>query len=830
MTSRSSLAHHIDFFEAGRIAGWITDLHAPFTPLSIDLWLDDEYLGRYLADLPRPDVAEAKGLPANAIRTGFDIALPNVMKPGQVRRLRLCHPGRSESLIGRDLLMVERFELIRQAEQVAAMLRVGATGTVPQIAPELLQLLMPQWLQSLRQRYATGRELVWEQAETWSAPVLASEQAIVDVIVPVYGGYAETLACIRSVLRARAMTQFELVVINDCSPDLLLKNALRQLAAVEGFTLLENDLNLGFVGTVNRGMRLHPERDVVLLNSDTLVPPGWLDRMQAAAHSQSNMGTVTPFSNRATILSLPCPLMDNDMPIGMDVAGMDELCKGVNAGVVVDIPTAIGFCMYIRREVLQTIGLFDEARWGKGYAEENDFSIKAAGLGWRNVAACDVFVQHHGSVSFGAAKSERLQQNLEKLNAMYPDYPARVQAFIAADPLREARARVNLALLQRTAPRFILHVMHGWGGGVEVAVRDVCERLATDNEAALILRADAHGNMLLSLPCGGLPLSYAPGTAKSHVIQDMRSLGIWHMHIHQTVGLPHWVWQIAAALKVRYDFTLHDYFSVCPRINFVNVDGQFCGQPELQQCESCVSEHTLPTQTRSLYRELGGTVQAWRTFHLRNLKNARTVFAPSQDTAGRISKYTKLPQMRHQPHPEIAINVKPSKQVKKGALRVAVIGAIGLHKGLKLFLETAQYAQSQAIELEFVVVGYTSDDAAFTSLNNVEILGEYAQGQLPGLLKETGCTVALFLSIWPETFSYTLSEAWRAGLCPVVTDLGAQAERVKREKFGVIISPVSQPKEVVAACVKAGNVSRSKNRTIEVASYVQFVADYYRLA
>ena len=127
------------------------------------------------------------------------------------------------------------------------------------------------------------------------------------------------------------------------------------------------------------------------------------------------------------------------------------------------------------------------------------------------------------------------------------------------------------------------------------------------------------------------------------------------------------------------------------------------------------------------------------------------------------------------------------------------------------------------------MVGYTCDDAAYAALSNVKILGAYKPEQLAGLLADSGCTGALFLSIWPETFSFTLSEAWRAGLVPVVTNLGAQAERVKREKVGLTISPASEPEDVVAACMRAGTGTRPKKKTIAGAAYDPLLPGYYAL-
>ena len=129
---------------------------------------------------------------------------------------------------------------------------------------------------------------------------------VVDVVVPVYKGLGDTQRCIRSVLASGCSAAFELVVINDASPEPEVTQWLRDLAAAEPrVLLLENAENLGFVGTVNRGMSIHPDRDVLLLNSDTEVANDWLDRLQRSAYSDRRVASVTPFSNNATICSYP---------------------------------------------------------------------------------------------------------------------------------------------------------------------------------------------------------------------------------------------------------------------------------------------------------------------------------------------------------------------------------------------------------------------------------------------------------------------------------------------------------------------------------------------
>ena len=266
---------------------------------------------------------------------------------------------------------------------------------------------------------------------------------MVDVIIPVYKGLQQTRACIESVLRYGQSTPIEIVVIDDASPEPAIGACLREFAGRERITLLRNEENRGFVHSVNRGMSLHPDRDVVLLNSDTEVANDWLDRLRSCAHGAADIGTVTPFSNNATICSYPFEGWTGGVPGTLGLAALDRIFAGTNAARAVDLPTAVGFCMYVRRDCLQRTGLFDEQRFGRGYGEENDFCMRAAKSGWRNVLAADVFVFHEGAVSFSEERFALMRAASQVLLDAHPDYLEKVRQFIVADPARPFRSAID---------------------------------------------------------------------------------------------------------------------------------------------------------------------------------------------------------------------------------------------------------------------------------------------------------------------------------------------------------------------------------------------------
>ena len=298
----------------------------------------------------------------------------------------------------------------------------------------------------------------------------------VEVVVPVYGALDCTLACLESVV-ADLPGWARIHVVDDASPDPAVGEALRRLADEGRITVDTNATNLGFPASANIGMRHDPVRDVVLLNSDTLLPPGWLESLREAAYAAPSIGTATPLSNDATILSYPSNEHENAIPDLPETMQLNALCHTANAGQVVDIPSAVGFCVYIRRDCLNATGMLREDIFAQGYGEENDFCIRSRHLGWRHVAVPGVFVAHVGGRSFGAAKRHLIERNMRRVNQLHPGYDELIAHFLRTDPLADARRRIDMARWKqlRCGARAVLLVTHGRDGGVR---RHVAERAA----------------------------------------------------------------------------------------------------------------------------------------------------------------------------------------------------------------------------------------------------------------------------------------------------------------------------------------------------------------
>lgn len=283
------------------------------------------------------------------------------------------------------------------------------------------------------------------------APQGIHKDSTVDVLVPVYQGTHDTLACLHSLIQAQHQNQtpHQIIVLDDASPETALVNALRVLAEQRLITYMRQPTNLGFIRNMNRGMALHPDRDVVWVNADTLVHGDWLDRLHATAYSANDIASVTPFTNNGELMSFPDIRKKAPMPTAETLALQDQVASLLNQPAV-ELPVGCGFCFYHRRDAIADVGYLDEATLKRGYGEETDWCLRATSKGWRHMGATNIVVAHRGGSSFGLEKALRVQQNNQIIAQRYPSAKKTYERFVAADPLKTARENLQNALPQST--------------------------------------------------------------------------------------------------------------------------------------------------------------------------------------------------------------------------------------------------------------------------------------------------------------------------------------------------------------------------------------------
>lgn len=613
------------------------------------------------------------------------------------------------------------------------------------------------------------------EAPSAEIPLTPPDQPV-DIIVPVYRGLEEARICLESVLSSQITTSFRLVVIFDAGPEVEVINYLRDLAAhVPQMLLLENAHNLGFVATVNRGMALDQARDVVLLNSDTEVANDWLDRLRSAAYSGQRVGSVTPLSNNATICSYPRFCHANKLPRELDTASLDLLCARTNRGRRTTIPTGVGFCMYIRRDCLAETGSFDVENFGKGYGEENDFCMRALKADWTHLLALDTFVRHEGGVSFGDSKKLREQEAFEKLRNIHPQYESLVQQHVAEDPARSARLAVDVARIRAAARPVILFVTHARGGGTERHVRELAEEIS-DVAITLVVRPGTGGIVTiewLSRDEEDFCLSFRLPDDFDALAEILVALGVVHIHFHHLLGIAPEIWGLPQRLAVSFDYTAHDHYAICPQISLTGRDNRYCGEQGLDQCVACLKQSPASH---------GIGIVEWRRNYRQFLRQARHIFAPSQDAAAHLKNRFPELDIVVVEHPDLAGITLPIPAAKPfeadRPLKIAAIGALSAIKGADLLEEVALVAAQQNMLLEFHLLGFGYRSLATQPKAALSVHGGYREEDLAALLDWLKPDLVWFPALWPETYSYTLSASLKAGLPVVAPNLGAFPERL----------------------------------------------------
>ncbi len=623
----------------------------------------------------------------------------------------------------------------------------------------------------------------------------------VAVIVPVYAGLEETLACLESVLATTDPADTELIVIDDASPDRALKAVLKDLAVARRITLVVNAENRGYPHAVNRGLERNEGRDVVLLNADAEVYGDWLQRLRRAAYSSPQIATVTPFSNHGSMMSYPSATdADVERDLGVE---FDTRFRRLNAGRTIDLPSGAGFCLYIKGACVDQIGLLDEDSFGRGYGEENDFCLRAGDAGWRHAGALDVFVRHRGGLSFGALKGLLIDHNLKTLYRRYPAYRRAIRRFLTSDPLGPVRRIVDEQRLVASPVPSALLITLALGGGVEhhtalrtaalqaMGMRVLTLRPHTARNAAgrcrLTVEGEAYHSLVYDLP-----------KAMESLIALLSRSGVEKVEIHHSLGLDPIVLDLAHGLGAPYDVYIHDYSWICPRITLTDANDQYCREPPVEACERCVA-----LNGRDIEEDI--SVGDLRRRTARVLAGATRVIAPTADAARRLQRY--VPTVRPEVTPwEPAPRPVPTTGGSVAAgrpVRVIVIGAIGEHKGYRRLLECARDAAARGLPLEFVVVGWTQDDYALFESGRAFVTGRFEIGEVEALLAREDGDVAFLPSVWPETWCYALTQMLRSGLPVVAFDLGAMSERLSGMDRARLLPPHLETPAINSALLSA---------------------------
>lgn len=638
----------------------------------------------------------------------------------------------------------------------------------------------------------------------------------VDIVVPIYNAYDYTVECIKSILNTTDLNKNTLVLINDKSPDekiLPMLYNFKNENQDKKIVVLENEQNMGFVKTVNKGMR-YSSNDVILLNSDTEVTKNWIEKLQDAAYSNPFVATVTPLTNNGTICSVPNFGVDNELPKNMNLESYAEMIEKVSKSRYPELTTGNGFCLYIKRNVIDELGLFDDETFGKGYGEENDFCYRALDHGYTNILCDNTFIYHKGTQSFKKenlteTRAQLIESHMKLLRDKHPIYVQKTDNFIANNPLRDIQENIdiNIKLFEK---RRILYLVNEWEenmemtGGTSLHIKDLIEKNLESKIASFVLAPDKFdltrfklylytedvsreiANFKTDIQNYG-QINYTNQTYEKMIKTIFDSFKIDILHVH------HFLFQtfdsIYEAKKrgIYSIITLHDLYMSCPSINMVYKD-KFCEVDKDKDCSKCL---------KMRYGVNSDILENWRKTCRNVLEKFDRIIVPSENTKKQYNKVYKDLQIEVVEHGVKILETKAnSEKIQKDTFDIAFVGAMAVHKGSNILKSLIKECNNPKIKIH--LFGKSEDKSLEQNQSNYIFHGKYKRGELPQLLIDNNIDLVCMFTPWPETYSYTLTECYMAKIPVLAFDIGAVGDRIKQDKLGWTIEYPQDTKNIIS--------------------------------
>ena len=638
----------------------------------------------------------------------------------------------------------------------------------------------------------------------------------VDVIVPVYNAYEHLQKCVNSLMLYTDLTRHRVLLLNDCSTDERVKSYLDAINH-EHIVVVHNKNNLGFSANINQGIAMS-EHDVVFLNSDTIVTPRWLEKLQNCAYTDETIATVTPLSNSATICSVPTFCEDNILPSGVSVNDMAELVETCSLKQYPTIPVAHGFCMYVKRTVINLIGGLNAAVFQRGYGEENDFCFRAEEMGFHHVMCDDTFIYHAGTASFiSQDKKKLIQEHNKYLFENYPVQMRKIEDYCKGNPNHIVQDNVStrlriMQILKNRRKTILYQVQSDFRegtfdpvGGTQLHVKDLTEGLCDRYNIVVAARDQKWLNVTLYSENKEVRLRFFIGEATDYMPfrskkfrkiydQIIALFEVDIIHVHHVCGLTLELYYAGEAAGVPIVTTLHDFYYLCPSIKMMDYTNKLClYEDQVERCAVCLrkKKNIMPSLDY---------IHEWRQNHLEVLKLSETIIVPSESTKTIILQYypevkDKMRVIGHGLKPFTQDQEMPETR-KSSTFNIAFLGGVGSPaKGGDIICEMIKHGNKNIHWYVFGTMGHCN--LMMLEQDNYTKVGQYKREDLPQLMKKYEIDLVGILPIWLETFCYTLSESALCGVPVIASDIGAISERIHADCYGWIVKQNSNWKEIL---------------------------------
>lgn len=621
------------------------------------------------------------------------------------------------------------------------------------------------------------------------------------IIIPIFNAVESLECCLKSVLEHTTYPA-RLILINDASADSRVAMILEKYKGLKLVEVLENKINLGFTRTVNKGIKLAGKADVILLNSDTIVTPRWVENLRYAVYSSAKIATATPVSDNAGAFSVPEINQPNKIPSWLEHNEYARAITQTSSRLFPSVPTGNGFCLYIRRDCLCEVGVFDETAFPRGYGEENDFCMRALQAGWNHVVDDRTIVYHKRSASFGEEKTELSAAGRDRIAQRYPEYGCLTSVFWERSDFLAIRYRIRCLFHNQIdsaigKPR-ILYVISTQTGGTPQTNGDLMYGVRNEYDTWLLqcnssvmqlLQVTEYSNSHL---VESYTLQYPIDVVTHRSNEYDYILATWLVKFSiELVHVRHIAWHslgfftVCQRLSIPVVFSFHDFYTVCPTVNLLDGDLRYCGGTctavTENDCKSGLWSKNKVPQLKQRW------IKQWQIMlgsALRQCDAFVTTSSSAYEVVVKTFSFLKAADFRIIPHGRsfdsmLMLGMRPLFEKR---IKILVPGNINEAKGALII--SALHDIDRFKLLEFHILGN-----AISSLTGRHIIrhGSYQRSQFAQKVDAIRPHFGAIFSICPETYCHTLSELWSVGIPVFVFDFGAVAERIRKTGGGWIL-------------------------------------------
>jgi tetratricopeptide (TPR) repeat protein/GT2 family glycosyltransferase/glycosyltransferase involved in cell wall biosynthesis len=756
----------IDSWENNRIKGWIIPDNHTGTA-NVDVCIDDIFYGSIAADLPRQDLTKY-GL-GNG-HNGFEIRLPFALGNDKKYKINLTFSGTQQNL---------------------------------QKSPISLNFAAKEFEEHRNRRSLQFSGLARGNSSDFNIRGIT-------IVIPIFNAYEELRRCLLSVIEHTSIDA-RLLLVDDASTDERMSSLLEWATTYSNIDVVRNDRNLGYTKTINRGIELAGDRDIVLLNSDTMVAPRWLQNLKIAAYHEPDIATVTAMSDNAGAFSVPDLGRANQLPNWLNFAEVARSISYHSATLYPDVPTGNGFCLYIRRAVFNDIGMFDEEAFPRGYGEENDFCMRALRAGWRHIIDDRTIVRHVRSASFQGEKAALYESGRKVVDDRYPEYKMLTKVFTKSPEIHSARYFVRKLFETNNTDRKpvltrILFVISTQTGGTPQTNEDLMKGVS-DRYHPFLLQCNSREIALYDtscqpyLVCEKIELD-TQITAATHrspqydsivtsllIRYNIELLHVRHLAWH-SLSLP----KLAKRLGIPVIFSLHDFYTICPTVNLLDDNKVFCGgkcsstegkcDVELWQNNLPVLKHNFINSWREMMTDVFEYIDAFVTTSTSAKTQIEEIYPSISQTP-----FWVIPHGRDFPHLENGYTSTEQFLNPSEPLRILFPGNLGIPKGAELIAKVKQLDVDNRLEIHFL--GAIRQFLAPFGKRH----GTYKRDEYHQLIQKIRPHYIGIFSIWSETYCHTLTESWASGVPAIAIDKGAVGDRIREQGGGYLLN-TTEPEEI----------------------------------